>query len=137
MYTVERKCGRLVEVTIGQTLPPAEVAQMVQAVRLEAVAAKGTFVLVARLDRSSAFAPEADEPLLQMLVRDNPKLERSGYLLPTRYGSLALQIDRLVRSARNNQRRWFYDAGKLETWLGEVLDATEKARLALFLAATA
>ena len=133
MITVENKCGRLLEVSIGQDISQQDVGEMVQAVRLHALATKGTFVLVATLDRTSAFAPEANEPLLQMLVRDNPKIARSGYLLRARYGSLALQVDRLVRSAGNPNRRWFYDAGELAAWLREALDVTERQRLSVFL----
>lgn len=133
MFSVERKVGRLVEVRMEPPFPLEDVNGMIAAVRLQALASTEPFVLCATMPRLTVLTPEATEPLLTMLRRDNPKLLRAGYLLGQRYGALAMQIDRLVREAQNPGRRWFDRPEDLERFLGEVLTVAEREAMHRFL----
>ena len=129
MFSVERKVGRLVEVRMEPPFPLDDVNGMIAAVRLQALASTEPFVLCALMTRLTVLTPEATEPLLTMLRRDNPRLLRAGYLVGQRYGALAMQIDRLVREAKNPSRRWFDRGDDLEAFLGEVLNPAERESL--------
>ena len=134
MFSVERRTGRLVEVRMEPPFSIDDVNGMITAVRLQALASSEPFVLCALFPRLTVLTPEASEPLLTMLRRDSPRLLRAGYLLGQRYGALAMQIDRLVREAKNPGRRWFDRSADLERFLGEVLTGPEREALRSFLA---
>jgi hypothetical protein len=59
---------------------------------------------------------------------------RNGVLVPTANATVTMQLTRIVREANSDRRRVFRDAGQLESWLGEVLNPSERQRLERFLA---
>jgi len=136
MFSVEMHVGRLIEIVMSSPLPLQEVEGLIRGVRMNVMAASEPVLICVRMEQLRVMLPEATEPLLGMLRRDNPKVVRSGYLLAQRYGSLAMQVDRIVREANNPNRRWFTQLDELRTFLDEVARPDESARLAAFLAPT-
>jgi len=136
MFSVEMHVGRLIEIVMSSPLPLPEVEGLIRDVRMNVMAASEPVLICVRMERLRVMLPEATEPLLGMLRRDNPKVVRSGYLLAQRYGSLAMQVDRIVREANNPNRRWFTQLDELRTFIDEVARPDESARLAAFLAPT-
>ncbi|MFO0660434.1 MAG: hypothetical protein U0165_11475 [Polyangiaceae bacterium] len=129
MFSVERKVGRLVEVVIRDSFPLEEVEGMIRLVRLEFLSSSEGVVLCAIFDGVKFVHPDAAAPLVEMLKRDNPKLVRAGYRINQRFGTFAMFIDRVVREAKNPQRRWFDNSAELRGFLGEVLTKPEATRL--------
>ena len=136
MFSVEMHVGRLIEIVMSSPLPLQEVEGLIRGVRMNVMAASEPVLICVRMEQLRVMLPDATEPLLGMLRRDNPKVVRSGYLLAQRYGSLAMQVDRIVREANNPNRRWFTQLDELRTFLDEVARPDESARLAAFLAPT-
>lgn len=134
MFTLERHTGRLVELRI---VAPVERPNIpVIAARFREIVAHTNTSLVFATDLRTVgiFPPEAAESFLNTLKNDNPKIERSAFLVGD--GALiGMQIERLLREADHPARRAFREATELTLWLSEVLQDGERARLRTFLAA--
>ena len=76
---------------------------------------------------------EASERALEMLTRNNPRVERSAILTAENSPVAVLQFLRLVRASGHPQRRLFSETNEMTTWLAEVLSPAEGARLWEFL----
>ncbi len=135
MYTIERHAGRLIEVRQIAPVPLTleEVVSFRDALGRTIRAAAGAVVLCADLRQATVFAPEAAQEMGALMRSNNPRLERSAIVLPGDRATMALQIERLVRSAGAASRRPFRNPSAAAEWLGEVLDEPERARLAEFL----
>jgi hypothetical protein len=77
---------------------------------------------------------DAGEVLVSNLTHNNPRVERSAIMASPDSPSAVLQFTRLVRESANPDRRLFTDTDEMASWLGEVLAADERRRLAEFLA---
>lgn len=74
--------------------------------------------------------PPVAERVVQMLMRSNPRVERSAILHDVRQATSVLQVFRLAREAQQDApRRVFTDALEMENWLGEILTPEERARV--------
>jgi hypothetical protein len=71
------------------------------------------------------FPPEVGDALLEVLRRDNRRIERSALLLSPANAIFNLQVERLLREAENPSRRAFRSVEQLLTWLSEVLSPAE------------
>jgi hypothetical protein len=76
---------------------------------------------------------EAAERILSRITATNSGTERSGAVASRDSPSAVLQFLRLVRESKHPDRRLFYNAAELVTWLSEVLTPPEVARLKEFL----
>jgi hypothetical protein len=90
-------------------------------------------VIAADWRACSILTPEVSERAVQMLVRSNPRVERSTILHGAGQSTSVLQVLRIAREAELATRRVFTDALEMERWLGEVLTPEEQARLHLLL----
>jgi hypothetical protein len=97
----------------------------------------GRAVLFGDLQRAEMFSPEVSERFLAMFKQDNPKVERTAFLLRPS-SSFTMQIERMIieaaKAATNAGRippvrRTFRDKTTLRTWLAEALTVAEAARL--------
>jgi hypothetical protein len=77
--------------------------------------------------------PEIADRMIQLIRTDNPRVERSAYLMPAAGATLHLQFQRLVKEAAHPARRIFTDVGAMRGWLDAVLAPAERERLASFL----
>lgn len=136
MFTVEHRVGRLLETRTAQLSSLGEVADF--GARFREIAGKlGTQQVVICGDYRGMriFSPDVAERFVAMLTAANPRVERSAILCSPDNATSLLQIERTVKQAANPSRRTFRDAGELTAWLGEVLTADERARVAAFLTA--
>ena len=83
--------------------------------------------------QANILAPAVAERLTGLLQRGNPHVERSAILLAREHATFNLQVERLVREAKNPARRTFRDTESMVTFLGEVLTPAETAHARAFL----
>ena len=79
-------------------------------------------------------SPEASQLIAQRIAATNKYTERSAALVNRDAPVSVLQFLRVIREADLPDRKLFHDPDELVRYLGEVLSATELARLRIFLA---
>jgi hypothetical protein len=137
-YEFENRVGRLIEASIASTMSAEEAQQFRTKMWLTLSKLEGRAVMIGDLRQCERFSSDVDEKMTAMLKHDNPKVERTAFLV--REGPFALQIERMVAAATRAAaaagrpapaRRAFRDRDKLlaRDWLAEVLTVAEKARL--------
>jgi hypothetical protein len=134
MFVIENKVGRLVELWVRSPVSIEEVGKFRE--RLGAVlrGVPGKVVICTDLTFAKIFAPDVAEAFTNMMRADNPKLERSGFLLGRDAATFGMQLERIIRDAANPSRRTFREGADLVTWIGQVLDEAERERVQQFLA---
>jgi hypothetical protein len=132
MHTVANHVGRLLEVTLASPLTLPEVDQFVRENIAAMQGIPGKFVGVADLRGAHVFAVEVTDRLIQLLSGNAARVERSAMLIGES-ALFALQVERVLRSSNQPNRRAFRDAAEMTAWLNEVLTAPEQARLQQFL----
>jgi hypothetical protein len=95
--------------------------------------APGKAIVVVDLRTPRVFAPEVATALEEMLKRANPRIHRSAIILAKEHAVFSLQLERLIREARNPARRAFRSTSEASEWLGEGLNARETQALQDFL----
>jgi len=133
MYTVQRQVGRLVEARLSTLRTVDDVAGFETAMRAAFDQVPGQAIVCADWRGANIFAPEVADRLVELLARGNPRLERSAILLGKNQAAFGLQVERVVREAKNSARRTFREADAVIEWLGEHLDAEERRRMVAFL----
>jgi len=140
-WSIENRVGRLVEIVMASRMTVDEMVQF--RTRMWSVLSQiaGKAVIVVDLRRAEMFSQDVAERLLQMLKTDNPKVERSAYVLEGA-ASFALQVERIIREAalggekgRVPVRQTFRDPKLAEAFAGELLDAAEREQLQRFMTA--
>jgi hypothetical protein len=133
-YVIDCSVGRLIEGRLVWLDTPADVVKF-QEVMIQMFAKAGRdAVICADWRRALVFSPPVSEALLELLRRGNRELSRSAVLLSTADATFGLQVERLLREAKNPNRRSFRAAAPMLTWLAEVLTPAERLRAAAFLA---
>lgn len=133
MYIVEKRAGRLIESRLGSPLSRVDIENVVQHVRMNVIASPAKVVCCVDLTQLDALPADAIELFLAMFTRDNPRIERSAFLLNRVGTALGLQLARMIRQAGTVARMTFEDRSELATWLEDVLIPVERARLKEFL----
>ena len=134
MFSVETIAGRLIEVRLGSPLIASEVTDVIQQVRMAVLGCPGRVVVCAELTRMLVMPPEFADQFTAMFTRDNPKVERSAFLVAFKRSGFTMQLERMVREANNPARRVFDDKGDLLAYLEPVLTPVEAQRLRSLLA---
>jgi hypothetical protein len=143
LWSIDNRVGRLLEIVMESRLSLDEVSQFRTRMWSVLSGIDGRAVVFADMRRSELFSPEVSDKLLVMLKNDNPKVERSAYLIHA-HASFAMQLERLIRDAahaaerdgkRAPPRQTFRDHKQALSWLAEVLADDERARLAAIVAA--
>ena len=131
MHKAQNVVGRLVEARFASPLTLEEVKQFVGEHRAIINRLARKYVGVVDLLQADVFPVPVAEGLIQLLSGVAPQLERTAFLI--RDSALfALQVERVIRNSNHPDRRVFRDPEALKEYLGEVLDASEQARLAQF-----
>lgn len=131
MHKAQNVVGRLVEARFASPLTLEEVKQFVAEHRAIINRLARKYVGVVDLLQADVFPVPVAEGLIQLLSGVAPQLERTAFLI--RDSALfALQVERVIRNSNHPDRRVFRDPEALKEYLGEVLDASEQARLAQF-----
>lgn len=128
MWTVERKTERLVSIVIASPFGMEELASFQAAIVKLLTEVPGRVVTCMDLRHSVVLAPEVADALVGLMRRDNPRIERTAFLLGEN-AVMNMQVARMIREAGNPSRRTFHDAAQLITWLEESLVANEVALL--------
>jgi hypothetical protein len=131
MFTVERKVGRLVEVRLGGMIRMDEFEDGMVHFRSLVNANTTRKVLCADLRGVRILLPEVAETLLDAMKRDNPVLERSAILV-AESALFGMQMERLIREAKNPNRRTFREEMALVDWASEILTRDERRRATEF-----
>jgi hypothetical protein len=90
-------------------------------------------IVVVDLRTPRVFAPEVASALEKMLKRANPRIHRSAVILAAEHAVFSLQLERIIREARNPARRTFRSTDDAAQWLRELLNAREADQLDAFL----
>ncbi len=134
MYTVTVGVGRLIEARLVSLADVDEVGRFERAMGQAFAAVAGRSVVCADWRQANVLPPPIAERLIALLQRGNPHVERSALLLAREHATFNLQVERLVREAKNPARRTFREADAMVAFLGELLTAPEIARARQFLA---
>lgn len=132
MHKIQNTAGRLVEVRVTPPLTLDEIKQFVQEHKATVSRIPDRYVGVVDLHRANVFPGEVADALIQLLSQMADRVERTAFLIGE--GAVfALQIERVIRTAANPNRKSFREPGPLKEWLGEVLEPSERFRLNSFL----
>jgi hypothetical protein len=133
VFTTEIRVGRLVEIRLVAPLSVKDI----EGVRTELYQSfrrvPGKVVCVTDWTRANFFTPAEAMRILEVFRADNPRIERSGFLI-THGISFHHQVENLISQAGNSGRRTFFDADELKAFLAGNLTTEEQDRLAQFLA---
>lgn len=133
MYTVTVGTGRLIEARLVSLADVDEVVRFERAMAQAFAAVAGRSVICADWRQANILPPPIAERLMALLQRGNPHVERSALLLAREHATFNLQVERLVREAKNPARRTFRDAESMVAFVGEVLTPAETAHARAFL----
>jgi hypothetical protein len=134
MMQVEMRVGRLLEVRAYLPIRVEEIPKLVKT--LAAIYERAPRLVVAILD-ARAYGiepPETVKFFVEAIKRDNPRIERSAFLIDQGQNLVGLQLDRVIREAGNPNRRLFRDVATATAFLSPSLNEEERARLDAFLA---
>jgi hypothetical protein len=132
MWSIHRNAGRLIEVKVVSPVTLQELQPFAQRLREVSDELPERFVGCVHLVEANIFPPDVANGFINIMQRDNPRLERSAFLIGAQ-AVFALQIERMLREADHSRRRSFRSAETLAEWLSEVLTEEEKAALHRFL----
>jgi hypothetical protein len=127
--------GRLVEIRVYGYESAADVQAMMElASRRKTALPPGTLaVTVADWRQCALLSPGTAEEVSRMFLGANAGTLRSALLYSDHSPTAVMQFLRLIRDAKNENRRMFSDPRQLAAWLGEVLTPSETYRLRAFL----
>lgn len=128
MHRVTNPAGRLIEVKLASPLEIGEVKQFVHELMTLIQKVNGKYVGIVDLVEAHVFPPDVTEMLIQLLSGNASHVERTALLIGES-ATFALQVERVIRSSNNPNRRAFRAPEEAATWLGEVLTVPEKVRL--------
>jgi hypothetical protein len=130
--TCKVHAGRLLEIRVGSGYRTvSDVDEMIGMIAAAfASTPEPTRILIAAdWRRCRVLTPDVAERATEMLTRSNPRVERSAILHDPGQATSVLQVLRLAREAKLPYRRVFTDAPEMRTWLAEVAQPDELARL--------
>jgi hypothetical protein len=133
VYTIENHVGRLIEARLRSPFMAAEVEACISTIRMTVMAITQKVVFAVDTTGVDVLPPESADKFLAMMRADNPRVERTGYLLPPASAIMGLQLERMIRDARSPARRTFRNLAQMEAWLSEVLSPREKEQLQKFM----
>jgi hypothetical protein len=131
MHKVENHAGRLIEVKLASPLEIGEVKQFVHELMSLIQRVNGRYVGIVDLREAHVFAPDVTEMLIQLLSGNASHVDRTALVIGES-ATFALQVERVIRSSNNPNRRAFRVPEEAAAWLGEVLTVTERVRLGQF-----
>lgn len=125
-WRVTRLGHRLVELVLSPPLCLTDVVDTVAAIGVAVRSIAPTPVVFAADIRAlQVMSPDVAEKFLGMLRANSPAVQRTAVLIGSDRGVLALQVERLIHSGGNADRRTFDDPRAAIAWLAEVTpDAT-------------
>jgi hypothetical protein len=133
MHEVRTPGGRLVTLRLVSPIDDLEANDVVQAIRRGLGAITTQVVICTDLTEARTFSPPVATRFTELMRADNPKIERSAFLLARDAATFSLQVERMIRESKSPHRRTFTDAAELERWLAAMLTPDELTHLRSFL----
>jgi hypothetical protein len=132
-FTIERKVGRLVQTRLPTLRDLSEMREMQDTLLRVLREVKGQVVICTDWTMLDVFSPELAQSVYEMLATTNSKVLRGAILLNAEKATFNLQVERVIREARNPSRRTFRSSHRMLDWLSEVLEPEEVASATEFL----
>jgi hypothetical protein len=136
MYRTENPAGRLVTLRLVSPISDEESMGVVADVKRVLGGVSGRGVICTDLTGAKTFSQPVAERFVALMRSDNPKIERSAFLVAREAATFGLQIERMIREAGNPSRRTFRSVPQIEAWVGELLTDGERIALRAFLGGT-
>jgi len=133
MHQVGHPAGRLVTFRVVPPVDDANADAAAAALRATFAAIPGPVIICSDVSGARTFSERTVEQFLALMKSENPRIERSAFLLDPAAATFALQLERMVREAKSPIRRTFRDARALTEWLLPLLTPQEAAALEAFL----
>ena len=133
MFTIAIHEGRLLECRIASPVTVEEVSAFAAKLKAALASTQKQVVICCDVRRANVFPPEVSDAWVKVMKSDNPRVERSGFLVGES-AMFGLQVERMIRDAGNPHRRAFRDLAQATAFVGELLDSQERARLSAFVA---
>jgi hypothetical protein len=144
MITVSHSVGRLAEVRMTAPVKAEELATMQLDMNVLLGRVPGRIVICADLSGATVLPPELADLVAKFFRAESSRLERIAVVVGS--ATFFLQMERLFRlppptpgrgsdpmlARRTSERKPFQTAADAITWLDEVLNADERARLRAF-----
>src|SRR3954468_6645062 len=96
-FTLANPIGRLVQVRMTGLMTLEEAQQIRTSMYLLLSALTGKAIILTDMLQAEQFSAEVGERMLEMLTHDNPKVDRTGFLM--RRGPFSLRIERICSEA--------------------------------------
>jgi hypothetical protein len=127
-YDIQQRVGRLIEVKLEYLSEVKDLVRIEEELGQAFTRAGAGAVICTDFRPIEVLSPEVGTALTEVFRRDNRRIERSAMLLSPANAIFSLQLERLLREAKNPARRAFRDAQPLLKWLAEILTPDELAR---------
>ena len=134
MIGVSHRSGPLVVIRVRSPVTMDELDAFAINTRKVVASIRGPVVFCSDLRGAQLMSDALVEKIMASMRRENPRVERSALLLPTKSAVLALQFERIIREVGNPRRRSFRDVSAAIDWLSEVLSPDEQKSLRAFVA---
>jgi hypothetical protein len=136
-FSLESSVGRFVEARMSSPSTPEDMAHFRTRMYATLTQITGRAVIMADMTGATSFPPDVASRLIEMLKTDNPKVERTAFVLPRGANAFAQQADQMLTEAataaraagRLAERRTFFSRSEARAWLAEVLTPREIVRL--------
>ncbi|MCA9552007.1 MAG: hypothetical protein KC933_18350 [Myxococcales bacterium] len=136
MMSIQNPTGRLCQVVVSSPLTVPEVAAFMAKLPPMFQKVGGQAVFAVDLRGANVFPVDVAEKLQALLQSDNAAIIKSAYLMAP--GAVfGMQVGRLIRDAKNPNRRAFTDPAELKRFLSEVATPDEAAAAERFFARAA
>jgi hypothetical protein len=137
MHEVRSPGGRLVTLRLASPVDDKEANEVIVEVRRVLVSLPGPAISCTDLTEARTFSPPIAARFTELMRVDNPKIERSAFLLAKDAATFSLQLERMIRESNSPHRKTFSEADELERWLAERLTPAERTLLHAFLTGAA
>lgn len=126
MYKLTTHEHRLVAMHIDTCDTVEEAQALVKDVVVALKQAPGLVVACVDFRSAKLFPQEVSDIFVSLLKSDNPKIERSAFIIGGGGAIFTLQIKRMLLEAQNPKRKIFQEAKDAEVYLGEILTPSQK-----------
>jgi hypothetical protein len=127
VFKIEHKVGRLLELRVLNMRTLEDADEYCSAIEHALYRYGQKMVLCGDYRPIAIYPPVVSDRFVQMFTAINSHVERVGLIVSS--PTIFLQIKRMAAEAANAKRQVFAEPSALTTWLGEVLDVDERARL--------
>jgi hypothetical protein len=134
VFSLTSHSGRLLELSLEAPVTREDPIGIGNELRRLLGARQDKVVVASDLVLTRTLPPDIAEAFIALMRADNPRVERSGFLIADDAATFALQLERMIKEAASASRRVFRSGAAWQAWLAEVLSPEEAERLKAFAA---